>query len=133
MAQALYARRALGASGLTVSPLGVGTNKWNYGKNDQAVFEAFQASLDGGMNLLDTAEMYGLGKSERLVGACVKQDERPTMIASKYLPLPLRSFMKALDGSLARLKAPAIDLYYLHFPLTNIESLMDQMAQAVQA
>jgi aryl-alcohol dehydrogenase-like predicted oxidoreductase len=125
--------RSLGATGITVPPLGVGTNKWVYGKNDQAVFEAFQASLDAGMNFLDTAEMYGFGKSERLVGACVKQDGRPTIIASKFLPLPTRGFRKALDGSLARLGAPAIDLYYMHFPWTNIEALMDQMAQAVQA
>jgi aryl-alcohol dehydrogenase-like predicted oxidoreductase len=133
MAQALYARRALGASGLTVSPLGVGTNKWATGKNDQAVFEAFQAYLDEGMNFFDTAELYGVGKSERLLGACLKQDGRPTIIASKYMPAPLHGFQKALDGSLARLGVPTIDLYYMHFPLTKIEAVMDQMAHAVQA
>jgi aryl-alcohol dehydrogenase-like predicted oxidoreductase len=92
MAQALYARRALGASGLTVSPLGVGTNKWASGKNDQAVFEAFQAYLDEGINFFDTAELYGVGKSERLLGTCLKRDGRPTIIASKYLPVPLHGF-----------------------------------------
>jgi aryl-alcohol dehydrogenase-like predicted oxidoreductase len=133
MAQALYARRALGASGLTVSPLGVGTNKWASGKNDQAVFEAFQAYLDEGINFFDTAELYGVGKSERLLGACLKRDGRPTIIASKYLPVPLHGFQKALEGSRARLGVPSIDLYYLHFPLTKIEAAMDQMAHAVQA
>jgi aryl-alcohol dehydrogenase-like predicted oxidoreductase len=133
MAQALSTRRALGASGLSVSPLGVGTNKWATGKNDQSVFEVFQASLDASMNFLDTAELYGFGKSERLIGACLEQDGRPTIIASKYLPLPLHGFRKALDGSLARLGVPAIDLYYLHFPLMQIEAAMDQMAHAVQA
>jgi aryl-alcohol dehydrogenase-like predicted oxidoreductase len=44
----------------------------------------------------------------------------------------MHGFRKALDGSLARLGVPTIDLYYLHFPLTNIEAVMDQMAQAVQ-
>jgi aryl-alcohol dehydrogenase-like predicted oxidoreductase len=124
--------RSLGATGIAVSPLGIGTNKWTYGKNDQVVLEAFQASLDEGMNFVDTAEIYGSGKSERLVGACVKHDGRPTILASKYLPLPWHGFRKALDGSLARLGVPSIDLYYLHFPLTNIEAAMDQMAQAVQ-
>src|SRR5215831_14714803 len=102
MAQALYARRALGASGLTVSPLGMGTNKWASGKNDQAAFEAFQAYLDEGVNFYDTAELYGFGKSERLLGACLKQDGRPTIIASKYMRMPFHGFQKALDGSLAR-------------------------------
>jgi predicted oxidoreductase len=125
--------RSLGTTGIAVSPLGIGTNKWVSGKNDQSVLEAFQAYLDEGMNFLDTAELYGFGKSERLLGACVKQDGRPTIIASKYMPLPMHGFRKALDGSLARLGVPTIDLYYLHFPLTNIEAVMDQMAQAVQA
>lgn len=133
MAHTLYARRALGASGLTVSPLGVGTNKWAVGKNDQAVFEAFHAYLDEGVNFFDTAELYGGGKSERLLGACLKQDGRPTIIASKYLPVPLHSFQKALAGSIERLGVPTVDLYYLHFPLTKIEAVMDQMAHAVQA
>jgi aryl-alcohol dehydrogenase-like predicted oxidoreductase len=133
MAQAPYARRALGASGLTVSPLGVGTNKWASGKNDQAVFEVFQAYLDDGINFFDTAELYAGGKSERLLGACLQRDARPSIIASKYMPVPLHGFQKALEGSRARLGVPRIDLYYLHFPLTKIEAVMDQMAQAVQA
>jgi aryl-alcohol dehydrogenase-like predicted oxidoreductase len=125
--------RSLGATGIAVPPLGIGTNKWSSGKNDQTVLEAFRAYQDEGMNFVDTAELYGFGKSERLVGASVKHDGRQTIIASKYMPFPLHGFMKALDGSLARLGVPAIDLYYLHYPFTNIEAVMDQMAQAVQA
>jgi aryl-alcohol dehydrogenase-like predicted oxidoreductase len=131
--QTLFARRALGASGLTVSPLGVGTNKWAIGKNDRAVLEAFQAFLDAGTDFFDTAELYGFGKSERLLGACLNHDGRPTIVASKYLPVPLHGFHQALTGSLARIGAPTIDVYYLHFPWTNIEAAMDQMAHAVQA
>jgi diketogulonate reductase-like aldo/keto reductase len=52
--------------------------------------------------------------------------------ASKYMPLPFHGLRKALDGSLEQLGVPTIDLYYLHFPLTKIETAMDQMAQAVQ-
>jgi aryl-alcohol dehydrogenase-like predicted oxidoreductase len=111
----------------------VGTNKWAAGRNDQAVFEAFHASLDEGVNFFDTAEIYGLGKSERLLGSCLKRDGRPTIIASKYMPVPLHGFQQALAGSLARLGVPSIDLYYLHFPLTRIEAVMEQMAHAVQA
>jgi aryl-alcohol dehydrogenase-like predicted oxidoreductase len=131
--------RALGASGLMVSPLGVGTNRWSLGKNDEAVFESFQAFIDAGGNFFDTAEVYGGGKSESLLGASMQRDARPVVVASKFAPLPTRltsrQFMKALDGSLQRLAVQTIDLYYIHWPFTflSVEKLMDLMAQAVQA
>jgi aryl-alcohol dehydrogenase-like predicted oxidoreductase len=131
MTQAQYTR-ALGASGLTVSPLGVGTNKWIYGKNDEQVLQVFQSSLDAGVRLFDTAEVYGFGKSERLLGACLRRNERQTVIASKFAPLPTRQLGNALDASLARLGLQTLDVYFVHFPLGSIEALMDQMAQAVQ-
>ena len=62
--------RSLGASGLTVSPVGVGTNRWQYGRNDDRVLQVFQSSIDAGVTFFDTAEVYGFGKSERLVGEC---------------------------------------------------------------
>ena len=124
--------RALGASGLTVSSLGVGTNRWEYGKNDEQVLQVFQSSLDIGVNFFDTAEVYGFGKSERLVGKCLRQNERTAVIASKFAPLPTRKLSKALDGSLSRLGVQTLDLYFVHFPMGKIEPLMDQMAQAVQ-
>ena len=123
--------RQLGATGLVVTPLGLGTNRWAYGKNDEAVAQTFRAYVDAGGNFFDTAEVYGFGKSEHLLGACLRQDPRPAVIASKYMPLPLHPFKTALDGSLKRLGVPTIDLYYIHFPRGNIEQLMDQMAQAV--
>jgi aryl-alcohol dehydrogenase-like predicted oxidoreductase len=91
------------------------------------------------VNFFDTAEVYGRGGSERLLGACLKRDQRPIVIASKFLPLPTRlsrrQFMNALDASLRRLGVQMIDLYYIHFPFTllSIETLMDLMAQAVEA
>jgi aryl-alcohol dehydrogenase-like predicted oxidoreductase len=123
--------RKLGATGLVVSPLGLGTNRWAYSKNDEAVAQTFRAYVDAGGNFFDTAEVYGLGKSECLLGACLRQDRRPAVIASKCMPLPLHPFKTALDGSLKRLGVPTIDLYYIHFPQGNIDKLMDQMAQAV--
>ena len=53
--------RQLGATGLVVSPLGLGTNKWAYGKNDEAVAQTFRAYVDAGGNFFDTAEVYGSG------------------------------------------------------------------------
>src|SRR5215467_1565267 len=132
-------RRRLGASEIAVSPLGVGTNRWTFGKNDAAVLETFKALLDAGVNFIDTAEIYSSGGSERLLGECLRQDSRPVVVASKFLPLPYRlsrrQFMRALEASLARLGLPAVDLYYVHFPYTllRVETLMDMMAQAVEA
>jgi aryl-alcohol dehydrogenase-like predicted oxidoreductase len=131
--------RSLGVSGIKVSPLGVGTNRWAQGKNDEAVFQAYQSLLDAGVNFFDTAEVYSSGKSEGLLGACHRRDHRPVVIASKFAPLPTRltrrQFMNALDASLSRLGVHTIDLYYIHFPysLLSIETLMDMMAQAVEA
>jgi aryl-alcohol dehydrogenase-like predicted oxidoreductase len=131
--------RSLGASGINVSSLGAGTNKWARGKNDEAVFEAYQSLMDRGVNFFDTAEVYGSGRSERLLGACLQRDNRPVVIATKFAPLPTRlsrrQFMNALDASLSRLGIRTIDLYYIHFPfsLLSIERLMDMMAAAVEA
>ncbi len=132
-------QRALGASGISVPPLGVGTNRWSYGKNDTSVLQAFSSSLDAGINFFDTAEVYGRGSSERLLGECLQRDPRHALIASKFSPWPTRltrrQFMNALDASLSRLSLPAIDLYYIHWPFTflRVETLMDYMAQAVEA
>lgn len=130
--------RALGVTGIKVSPLGVGTNKWRQGKNDETVFQAFQSLIDAGVNLFDTAEIYQEGNSERLLGTCIQRDPRPIVIASKFAPLPTRlshrQFMSALDASLNRLGIQTIDLYYIHWPFTflRVETLMDMMAQAVK-
>lgn len=131
--------RFLGPSGIKVPALGTGTNRWTLGKNDEAVFRTFRSLLDAGMNFFDTAEVYGVGKSESLLGACLRRDPRPVVIASKFAPYPWRltrrQFMNALDGTLRRLGTQAVDLYYVHFPhpLLSPESLMDVMAQAVAA
>lgn len=134
-----FARRPLGRSGIDVLPLGVGTNKWTYGRNDESVSQAFAASVDAGIDFFDTAEVYGFGKSERLLGACLKRDPRQVVVASKFAPYPTRlsrgQFMRALDRSLGRLGVKTIDLYYVHFPFSplGVERLMDMMAQAVEA
>lgn len=131
--------RPLGTSGLTVSPLGVGTNRGALGTNTAGAFQAFQASVDAGITFFDTAEVYSCGNSERLLGTCFQQDRRPVLIASKFAPLPTRfsrrQFLRALDASLRRLGVQTIDLYYIHWPFTllRIETLMEWMAQAVEA
>ena len=137
------------ADELNVAPLGVGawawgtTRLWGYGKEyDRSdVGKAFQASMAEGVTLLDTAEMYGNGASERIIGEILRDGgfEGTPVIATKFAPLPYRfsakSLLDALDKSLERLGIETIDLYQIHFPnpIFKINSLMDALAETVKA
>jgi len=136
---AASATRPLGKTGFDVPALGVGTNRWSKGANDGAVLETYKALLDGGVNFLDTAEVYGFGKSERLISDCIRQDGRPVIVASKFAPFIARTsprhLLAALDASLARLGLPALDLYYVHFPFpfTDLDSFAEGLIEAVKS
>jgi aryl-alcohol dehydrogenase-like predicted oxidoreductase len=137
----------LGKSGVKVSPLGLGTWAWGdnlvwgYGKGygESDLHQAFDETLRAGVNFLDTAEIYGFGKSEKFVGEF--QQESPlgelARIATKFFPLPWRltqrQLLSALRGSLKRLGTRQVDLYQIHWPtpLLPIETLMDALAEAV--
>jgi aryl-alcohol dehydrogenase-like predicted oxidoreductase len=137
------------ADGLNVAPLGVGawawgtTRLWGYGKEyDRSdVGRAFRASMAEGVTLVDTAEMYGNGASERIIGEILDEGgfERTPVIATKFAPLPYRlgarSLLKAVDKSLERLGIETIDLYQIHFPnpIFGINSLMEALAETVKA
>jgi aryl-alcohol dehydrogenase-like predicted oxidoreductase len=137
------------ADELNVAPLGVGawawgtTRLWGYGKEyDRSdVGKAFRASMAEGVTLVDTAEMYGNGASERIIGEILREGgfEGTPVIATKFAPLPYRfsakSLLSALDKSLERLGLETIDLYQIHFPspILKINSLMDALAETVKA
>jgi aryl-alcohol dehydrogenase-like predicted oxidoreductase len=137
------------ADELNIAPLGVGawawgsTRLWGYGKeyNRSDVRKAFRASMAEGVTLLDTAEMYGKGASERIIGEMLREGgfERTPVIATKFAPLPYRlsakSLLDAVDKSLERLGIETIDLYQIHFPspIIKINSLMDALAETVKA
>ncbi len=135
----------IGKSDLRVAPLGVGTWSWGdrlfwgYGGNYQAqdVADAYQASLDAGATLFDTAEIYGPHTSERILGALIRRQPGSAIVATKFMPLPWRlsakSLRGALDGSLKRLGLPRVDLYQIHWPspILSIPSLMNALADAV--
>ncbi len=133
-------QRVLGASGLEISPLGLGTNRWGAkrGQDVASIFQTFQTALDADLTFFDTAEVYTGGESERLLGECIGRDKRPVVVASKFAPLPNRlsphALMDALDASLSRLNIETIDLYHVHWPYTlmRVDALMDMMALAVR-
>lgn len=80
--------------------------------------EAFDAALERGVQLLDTAEIYGSGHSEALIGEAIRGRRDQVFIASKVLPLRFTTggIEKAARASIRRLQVDAIDLYQLHFP-----------------
>jgi len=93
--------------------------------------EAMKAGLDGGMNLIDTAELYG---SETLVAEAIKGRKRDDLfIATKVWPNHLRrdALVGALEKSLKRLETAYVDLYQVHFPNSNvpIEETMGAMEE----
>ena len=105
-----HVTRPLGRTGIDVLPLGIGTNKWRRADR-KAVLETYRTIHDAGPCMIDTAEIYF---SERVVGNCLRAGPTRAVIASKFLPFPGRTsprcLMSALDGSLARLGLPTIDL-----------------------
>lgn len=127
-------------------PLGVGAFQWGdrwfwgYGRGFSAddVRDAFWTSLAAGVSLVDTAEIYGGGHSERLIGSFLRTVRVPVLVASKFFPFPWRlreaDFLRALEGSLRRLGRDQIDLYQVHWPtpVVPIERLMAWMAGAVR-
>jgi len=112
---------------------------WNYGHGytDEDIYAAFQTTLAGGVNLVDTAEIYGSGRSERLLGQFIKKTEIPVLVATKYFPMRLtrKSVIRALHNSLERLGLEKVDLYQLHWPspITSIETHVEGLALVAKA
>ena len=136
----------LGHSPLRVIPLGVGCwawgdqRYWRYGEDHgpKDVVSAFKACLEAGLDLFDTAEAYGWGKGEQLLGALARRCRRSLTIATKYAPLAGRggpaAIRKAIAGSLKRLGLPSVDLYQLHWADRDeapIGPVMDVLAKEV--
>lgn len=114
---------------------------WQYGHGYgvEEVRRAFEASIHEGIYFIDTAELYGNGLSERLLGRFLKETDQPVLVATKFFPLPWRlrkaALPRALKGSLARLGVENVDLYQIHWPspLMSTETMMEGMAECVQS
>src|SRR5262245_5140840 len=109
--------RPFGFSREPVSVIGQGT--WNLEHAPRArAIEALRAGLDQGMTMIDTAEMYGSGRVEALVGEAIAGRRDEVFLVSKVLPsnASRRGTVAACDRSLARLGTDRIDLYLYHWP-----------------
>lgn len=133
----------LGRSDLKVSVVGLGawqwgSSAWGWGKEygREEVKAAFERALELGINFVDTAELYGGGLSEQLLGEFLRSRRNEVVVATKVSPWHLRygSVLKAAANSLKRLAVSTIDLYQLHWPnpVVPIKSTMKAMEKLVR-
>ena len=143
-------QRILGNQGLTVSATGLGCMGMSefYGAcDDRESIATIHRALDLGVNFLDTADMYGCGENERLVGQAIRHRRDEVVLATKFgnvrdeqgnflgvngRPEYVR---RCCDASLQRLGVEQIDLYYQHRvdPNVSIEETVGAMSELVQS
>ena len=143
-------RRELGRSGLTVSAIGLGCMgmSQSYGPpDDEESIRTIHRALDLGVTFIDTADAYGKGANERLVGRAIRERRGEVVLASKFglVPAPGGGPATNVDArpervrsccvaSLERLGVDTIDLYYLHRidPNVPVEDTVGAMAELVR-
>src|SRR5947209_1286919 len=117
--------RYVEAGGARVSAIGLGTwqfgsREWGYGDSyaERDAIQITQRALDLGVNLIDTAEIYAFGRSERIVGRAIADRRDEAFIATKVFPvMPLSPVVQQRGiASAARLGVDRIDLYQVHWP-----------------
>ncbi len=114
---------------------------WQFGNGygDEEVRRAFQVSMQEGIRFVDTAEVYGSGRSERLLGRFIKETDQPVLVATKFFPYPWRfsrkAIVKALKGSLERIGIESVDLYQIHWPALTMSTdvLMEGLTECVKS
>jgi aryl-alcohol dehydrogenase-like predicted oxidoreductase len=113
--------RRLGRSGLKVSEIGLGTMMFGEKTNQADATRVIHQALDAGVNLIDVADVYAGGESERIVGAALQGRREQAILATKVgRPTPLggglsrRYIFQALEASLRRLGTDHVDLYQVH-------------------
>jgi aryl-alcohol dehydrogenase-like predicted oxidoreductase len=141
--------RTLGASGIKVSAIGLGLMSMSgiYGNaNDEESIRVIHYALDKGINLLDSADMYGWGHNEELLGKALRGRRQGVIVATKFGQVKLADgkqdvdgrpeyVMRACEASLKRLGIEAIDLYYQHrvdakVPIEDTVGAMKRLVEA---
>jgi aryl-alcohol dehydrogenase-like predicted oxidoreductase len=116
----------LGKTGLKVSRITIGAMNYGDPLSEADSIKIIKGAIDLGVNFIDTADGYGDGKSEEIIGKAVKDDRQAVILATKggviVGPRPNDSglsryhIMQAVENSLKRLQTDYIDVYYAHFP-----------------
>jgi len=144
----------LAGTDVSVPLLGVGTwawgdrSTWGMGGYDagltrESIREAWEASIDSGATLFDTAEVYGKGESERIIGSLLAADPAraaSAVVATKFMPSPWKlnvhaALLTSVRASLDRLGLPSVALYQIHGPISlrSQGALAEALAAAHQA
>jgi aryl-alcohol dehydrogenase-like predicted oxidoreductase len=147
-------RYTLAGSNVSIPALGVGTwawgdrSTWGMGGYDagltrDTIAEAWTASIDAGVTLFDTAEVYGGGESERIIGSLLRADPAraaSVVVATKFMPSPWKlavrgALLSSLRASLDRLGLAKVGLYQIHGPISlrSHAVLADALAAAREA
>lgn len=147
MTDAQMTYRQLGDSGLTVSTVGLGCNNFGRRMDQEATNAVVRAALDAGVTLFDTADIYGQGQSEELLGRALGSERENVVVATKFgmdmqgangpdwgVRGSRRYIRKAVEASLSRLGTDWIDLYQFHAPdpITPIEETLAALDELVR-
>ncbi|MBC8162691.1 MAG: aldo/keto reductase [Roseiflexaceae bacterium] len=141
--------KLFGRTGLRVSELCLGTatfgTDWGWGAEEAESRRVFDGYVEAGGNFLDTADVYQLGTSERLLGQFIKDDRARFVVATKYT-VPTRSdvsfsgnsrkhMTQAIEASLKRLQTDYVDLYWVHMRdgITPVDEIMRGLDDLVRA
>jgi len=139
-------KRSLGDSGLEVSAVGLGCNNFGKRLDLDGTAAVLEAALDAGIDFFDTADIYGGGHSERLMGEVLEGRRDEYVLATKFgwesseedapdVPGGSREYIRwAIEGSLKRLRVEKIDLYQYHKPdgVTPIEETLGALDELVR-
>jgi diketogulonate reductase-like aldo/keto reductase len=117
------------SEGTTAPALGQGSARLGQGRHPQALEEeALREGISLGMTLIDTAEIYGNGNAEKLIGRVIANRREHVFLVSKVWPTHVAGdgIERACEGSLARLGTDHLDLYLLHWPtgITDLSSVV---------
>ena len=138
----------LGKTDIKITSVGVGAWAWGDrivwgygggGYSDDDIQEAFDVSLENGANWFDTAEVYGMGRSEKFLAQFLPTTTKEVLVATKFFPFPWRvrkeALIRSLKKSLKRLQLNRVDLYQIHVPLGlwSKPDYVSALADAVKA
>lgn len=136
----------LGDSGLVVSTVGIGCNAFGTRVDQDTVDDIVDAALDQGVSFFDTADTYGRGASEELLGRALQGRRQDVVVATKFgmdmegangpdhgARASRRYVRRAVEASLRRLQTDHIDLYQLHQPdlVTPLEETLSALGELV--
>ena len=131
--------RRMGRSGLKVSELSLGTMTFGHGADETDARRMVDMALDAGVNSFDTADTYGDGESEILLGRALRGRRRDAVVATKFFNpsghgpndsgMSRVRIMYAVEDSLQRLGMDHVDLYYIHH--VDVQTPLEEMLRAL--